>query len=115
MSFRSRSNSVQHALRGIGQLYKQEPNARIHAVATVAVITGGIIKHLTPMQWAAIAAAIAMVWITEAINTAIEQLCNLYCKGEWHPAVKIIKDISAGAVLIAAITSIAIAICIFIC
>ncbi|MBS1690319.1 MAG: diacylglycerol kinase family protein, partial [Bacteroidetes bacterium] len=102
-----------YAFKGIAQLFRQEPNARLHAFITIVVIAGGIYKGLHAMQWVAISIAIGLVWIVEALNTGIEMLCDMYCNKEWHPVVKIIKDISAGAVLIAAITSAAIGIFIF--
>jgi diacylglycerol kinase len=105
MNFGSRSNSFKYALSGLVQLFKQEPNARIHFAVTVAVLIAGIFKHISPIQWIAILIVIALVWICEAFNTAIEMLCDLYSDGKFHPTVKIIKDISAGAVLIASILS----------
>jgi len=113
MTFESRRNSFVYAFKGIARLFKQEPNARLHALITVMVIAAGIYKHLRPMQWIAIAIAIGLVWIVEALNTCVEMLCDMYCNNEWHPTVKIIKDIAAGAVLLAAFTSAAIGIFIF--
>lgn len=113
LSPRSRIQSFGYAIKGILQLIIQEPNARIHMLATVVVITGGVLKHLSPTQWIAIAIAIGLVWITEALNTTAEMLCDLYCKGEYNEKVKVIKDIAAGAVLIASITAITIALFVF--
>ena len=92
---------------------KQEPNAKLHLIASVIIIIAGILRHINTMGWLAIIIAIALVWLAEAFNTAVEMLCNLWCKGVYHPQVKIIKDISAGAVLIAAMASIGIAVFVF--
>lgn len=105
--------SIRYALNGI-RLLLQEPNAQIHLLATVAVIVAGIIRQLQAMQWAGIALAAGLVWTAEALNTAIEYLCDYACDGKFHPLIKKVKDISAGAVLLAAITSVIIAIFIFI-
>ncbi len=113
MSVNSRKNSFSHAFSGLSQLFKQEPNAKIHALATIVAIVAGIVRHISSMQWAAIVLAIGLVWITEAMNTCIEKLCNLWCDNKWHPEIKVIKDIAAGAVLIAALVSVAIAISVF--
>lgn len=112
-TIRLRGNSFKYAFAGIAQLLKQEPNARIHLAATVMAVIAGIVKGLTPMQWTAIAFAIGFVWVTEALNTAIEMLCNIWCDNKYHPTVKIIKDIAAGAVLIASIVSVAVGIAVF--
>jgi diacylglycerol kinase (ATP) len=53
----------------------------------------------------ALAIVIALVWMAEAFNTAVEMLCDLWCENKYHPQVKIIKDISAGAVLVAAMVA----------
>jgi len=113
MNMRSRANSFGYALNGLYELLKTEPNVRIHAIATVVVIAAGLWQHLSPMKWVAISTAIGMVWITEAINTAVEKLCDLWCENKWHPEVKLIKDVAAGAVLIAAIISIVIGVFVF--
>ena len=113
MSVASRKRSFSYAINGIVELFRQEPNAKLHTLATIAVIIAGIVRHVGPWQWVGLFIAIGMVWITEAVNTCIEKLCNFCCDNQFHPAIKIIKDISAAAVLIAAIVSVAIGITIF--
>lgn len=110
---RARLGSIGFALSGIVQLIRQEPNAKIHLLATLLVIAAGFFRHLSKTEWLAIILAIALVWMAEAFNTAIEVLCDLWCNGEYHPKVKLIKDVSAGGVLIASIASMAIAVFIF--
>jgi diacylglycerol kinase len=105
MSFSSRRNSFIYALNGLRQIFTQEPNAKLHAAAALIAVVAGIVRHISPAQWVVIIFAIGLVWITEALNTCIEKLCDYACKDEIHPAIKIIKDIAAGAVLIAAIVS----------
>jgi len=46
-------------------------------------------------------------------NTAFERVVDLVTQ-EWHPLAKAVKDIASGAVLVLALTSVAIALCIFI-
>jgi diacylglycerol kinase (ATP) len=96
--------SFAYAGNGIRQLWRQ-PNIRIHAAATVFALSAGWLRHLDHTQWAIVAVCIAGVWITEAINTSIEQLCDLLHPGH-HPVVKSVKDIAAAAVLFSAILSI---------
>ena len=114
LSARSRKNSFAYAFSGIWQLLKGEPNAKIHAIATIVVIVAGFIRHIGHWQWTAVIFAIGLVWITEAVNTSVEKLCDFACGENYHPAIKIIKDVSAGAVLIAAMVSVCIGIIVFI-
>lgn len=114
MSAASRAKSFSYAFNGLLQLLKLELNAKLHAIATIIAITAGIIRHINLTQWIAIIFAIGLVWITEALNTCIEKLCDYSCENKFHPAIKLIKDIAAGAVLIAALTSIAVGAIVFI-
>ena len=114
MRLAARVTSFTHAGRGLRELVRQEPNAKLHALATISVITIGILRHISAMQWAAILFAIGLVWVTEALNTCIEKLCNLWCDNKWHAEVKIIKDIAAGAVLVSAVVSIGIGVVVFV-
>lgn len=94
--------AFKHAFEGIASFIRTERNAKIHAFCTVGVVFFSIYLTLTSTEWLFILSAISAVWITEMLNSAIEKLCDLYSK-EYHPAIKIIKDIAAGAVLIAAL------------
>ena len=95
-----RWQSVIWAWQGLRVLVAQEPNARIHAVATFAVICLGWWLDLGRLDWALLTVAIALVWVTEAINTAIESVVDL-CSPDIHPLAKRAKDVAAGAVLLA--------------
>jgi diacylglycerol kinase len=110
---RTRLRSIGYSIEGCIQLVKQEPNAKIHALATVVVIIAGVIRQVNKYDWIALVFAIAIVWLTEALNTTVEMLCDLWCKEQYHPTVKIIKDIASAAVWIACMASIAVAVFVF--
>ena len=97
-----RWQSVCCAWQGVRVLISQEPNVRIHAVATVVVVGLGAWLRLSLQEWALITVAIAMVWVAEAINTAIESAVDL-CSPDLHPLAKRAKDVAAGAVLLASL------------
>jgi len=112
-SIRSRLISFTHAFRGIRQFVWREHNARIHVVATIAVIIASILYKISYSDAASLALATGLVWIAEIINTAIEHLADHITK-ERHPEIKIIKDLAAGAVLVAAIIAVIVGLFIFI-
>jgi len=93
--------SVRCAVYGIVLLLKTQRNARIHAAATVAVVGFGAYLPLSAGQWNWLVLAIALVWIAEALNTAIEVLSDALVQGP-DPAVGRAKDAAAGGVLVAA-------------
>ena len=65
--------SFVYAIAGIYTLIRDERNAKIHLIATFIVIGAGIYVNLQPLEWIFILLAIALVFITEALNTAIEE------------------------------------------
>jgi diacylglycerol kinase (ATP) len=93
-------------------LLRTQANARIHAVAALAVIVAGFVFHISVGEWCAIVGAIGFVFAMEAINTAVEAVVDL-ASPEVHPLAERAKDVAAGAVLIAAITAAMIGLLVF--
>ncbi len=110
---KKRGIGLTFALNGIYEAWKRERNFRIHVVIAFLVILSGFLFHLTLFEWLAILFAISIVLITELLNSITERVID-YLKPEYHPEAKIIKDIAAAVVLIAAIMSIIIGCIIFI-
>ncbi|GEP95396.1 diacylglycerol kinase family protein [Chitinophaga cymbidii] len=99
-----RLQSFAFAFSGLGAFLRSEPNGRIHLVATVAVIILAVVFHCNTGEWALLVIVMAMVWCTELLNTAIEKTMD-HLSPDIHPRVKWIKDVAAGAVLVAAIAA----------
>ena len=112
-SIADRIKSFRFAFDGIISFFKTEHNAWIHLLATIVVITAGFIFKINSTEWCCVITAIVLVIITEMINTAIEILCDVVSR-EINPQIKKIKDIAAGAVLIASLAAIIIGAIIFI-
>jgi diacylglycerol kinase (ATP) len=100
-SLGARLRSFVYAGRGLSTMLASQHNAWIHAVASVAVIGGGLWAGVGRLEWCALVLAIVAVWTAEALNTAFEFLCDV-ASPEFHPLVAKAKDVAAGAVLIAA-------------
>ena len=111
-TFTGRLRSFAHAFRGIGLMLRSQHNAWVHAAATVAVMSAGVVFQLTRFEWCWIVVAIVSVWMAEALNTAFEFLCDV-ASPEFHPLVKQAKDVAAGAVLLSAIGAVVIGILVF--
>ncbi len=97
--------SIGIAFDGIIDLIKSENNAKIHLISTIVVIIVGFKLQFLAIEWLWISLAIAVVWVAELINTAIEKLTDLISP-EQNPIAKKIKDYAAGAVLVMAIWAI---------
>lgn len=100
------------AWNGIQEVFKTERNFRIHILAALLVVITGFLLKITRYEWLAICLTIAFVLVSEAMNSAIEKTID-YISPNIHPAAKQIKDIAAGAVLIAAIVAIIVGIIVF--
>ena len=109
---RKRVESFIYAGRGIRVLLRTQANARIHAVATVAVVAAGLWFRVTNAEWCLLALAIGIVWVAEALNTSIEFVVDLVSP-QHHELAGKAKDAAAGAVLLAAISSATVGVIIF--
>lgn len=98
-SISSRIKSSTHAWRGLGMLFKTTHNSWLHIFFALLAVYLGIVFHISSTEWLFIIFAIGLVFITEAINTAIEIDINL-TSPEFHPYARDTKDVSAGAVLL---------------
>jgi diacylglycerol kinase (ATP) len=101
----SRIQSFRHAFRGLFYVMKTQRNAWIHTFVTVAVFVLGVWLKISLTEWAILILTIALVFMAEFINTAIEAVVDLASPNK-HPLAKIGKDVGAAAVLVSAIASI---------
>lgn len=100
----SRAASFAHAFAGLLFLIRNEPNMRIHLIAAASAMIAGTAMRIDASEWRWLVLAIALVMLTEALNTAVEQACNAITR-DYNPAIKAAKDVAAGAVLIGAIAA----------
>jgi diacylglycerol kinase len=97
--------SFGYALSGITYTVKTQMNFRIHLAVILLVGLAGWYFHLSAAEWLWIVLTIGLVLVTELLNTAIELLVDLVSPGFNMQAGKV-KDIAAGAVLVAACISV---------
>ncbi len=112
-SLTARLRSFRFAYDGLKTLFREEHNARIHIIATIFVSVLGWFYQIQLHEWMLIVFAIGFVFAMELINSSIEAMAD-HVTPERNQQIKRIKDLSAAAVLISAITSVVIACVIFI-
>lgn len=93
--------SFGYAFKGIGYAYTTQLNFRIHSGATFVAVALGLFLKIAAVEWLWIALSIALVIITEMLNTALELLTDL-ASPEYNTKAGHVKDVSAGCVVIAA-------------
>lgn len=104
--------SFKYAFHGLVAALKEEPNLKFHFLAGVVVVIVSFILKISREDWMIIIFLIGFVISVELTNTAVEAVVDHFTNRE-HPGAKLAKDISAGAVLIAAATSAIIGVVIF--
>lgn len=104
--------SFSHAVEGIIESILTERNMRIHFAIgfVVLVVTFFLPIPREDLLWV-VFAVFFVIW-SELVNTIVEHLMNLYSK-EFHPVIKVIKDVSAGMVLWASLFSVTVGIIVF--
>jgi diacylglycerol kinase (ATP) len=100
-SWRSRLRSFNHAFDGLALMVQTQHNAWLHLVVSLMVAATAWLLGVSAADWRWLLTAITLVWAAEAMNTAIEFVCDVVSP-QYSFAVKSAKDIAAGAVLITA-------------
>ncbi len=107
-----RIESFKYAFNGLKTLLITQHNAWIHLIATIFVGIIGAFLKVSSEHWIDLIIVTTIVWVAEALNTAMEFLCDAAVP-EIHPLVEKAKDVAAGAVFISAIAALIVGILIF--
>jgi diacylglycerol kinase (ATP) len=113
MSHRSWLTMFRDAFRGIGLAVTSERSFKVHLPMALAVIALGFFFKVSTHEWLVLVLCIALVMTTELVNTGIERLAKAVTK-EHNEHVRAALDISAGAVLTAAIGAVVCGLIIFV-
>ena len=111
-SAKDRIRSFGHAGNGLRVLISGQHNAWIHATLTGVAIGLGFALRISGLEWCAIVIVIALVWVAEGCNTALELLADAAVP-ERNEKIGQAKDTAAGAVLVAAIAAATVAAIVF--
>ena len=104
--------SFSDAYHGITLAFRSEVHFKIHLFFTCFAIGAGFVFSISAVEWGLILLVIGFVWASEMVNTAVERSVDMITT-DYHPLAKQAKDISAGAVLIAAFISVLIGLIVF--
>lgn len=104
--------SFYHAVCGFLKAIKTEAHLRFHIMIAVLISIFAYFYGIDIMQWAVLCLTIFAVIGAELFNTAIEQAVNT-ATAEIMPSAKFAKDASAGAVLVLAVMSVFVGVCLF--
>jgi diacylglycerol kinase len=103
---------MMHAIHGVRHVFRHERNARVHLGFAILAFLVGLFLQVSPVELAAVFFAVVLVFLAEIFNTAIERTLDLIDIRE-NARIKLIKDMAAGAVLVAAAAAMLIGVAIF--
>ena len=103
MKTRNWFESLAHAVNGIRSTALRERNFRIHIFFAFFAVALCIVFRVRGLYFAMVGFSIFFVMAMELVNTAVEALVDMYCRGKPHPMAKLAKDAAAGAVLLASV------------
>ncbi|OGI95760.1 hypothetical protein A2917_00380 [Candidatus Nomurabacteria bacterium RIFCSPLOWO2_01_FULL_42_17] len=106
------SEKFANAFRGLYVLSKTTRHLFIHIIAALLVVVFGFYFKVSLYEWLALIFAIGFVFVTEALNTAVEIDIDL-TSPEYHPYARDTKDVAAAAVLLSVFTAVIIGLIIF--
>ena len=107
-----RLKSFGYAFNGLKHAVFTQHNMWIHLIAVVLVVLFAFLLKVSPTECLLLVFAIGLVISAEIFNSAIELLTDLV-NPEKHPKAGLVKDLAAGAVLVAATTAFIIGLLIF--
>ena len=108
-----RKNAILIAFSGIFQSLKKETHLKLHFITAALVIGLGFWFNVSKTNWIIILLCITLVICLEMFNSALEKLCDIIMP-EQNPKIKYIKDVAAGAVLVACIFAVIAGLMVFI-
>ncbi|MGB9638810.1 MAG: diacylglycerol kinase [bacterium] len=100
--------SFSNAVNGLMEIFYQERNMRIHLIIAISILVLLFFLNLSYLELIVILFCIGLVFALEAVNTAIELISDKI-SSDYDDQIKVIKDVSAAAVLIVSVLSVIIA------
>ena len=92
------------AMGGMIFLLKNEDSIKVQSIVCIFFIFLGYCFEINKSEWIIHILLIGFILTTEALNTVAEKICDLI-NPEYDERIKLIKDIAAGAVSFAVISS----------
>ena len=109
-NIRSLVKSFRYAAEGIWHCIRHERNFRIHLVVAAYTLALAACLDLDAVRLAVLFLTVSIVFVLELLNTLAEAIVDLISPDR-HPLAKVAKDVAAGAVLVSAVASVAVGIC----
>lgn len=111
--FSGRLKSIAFAVRGAIKLITTEHSIMVQTFIAITMTIVGFCFHISATEWLFQTLSIGLVMSIEGLNTAVEKIAD-FIHPDYHKKIGFIKDISAGAVMFAAVTAIIVGLIIYV-
>lgn len=112
MKDRTFLHSLNDAVEGFFYVIKNEKNMRVHFLFAFLLLLAAVVLGVSRVEWIVLSTTASLVLVAEMINTAIEETVDFVSTAK-HPAARIIKHVSAGAVLVTAFNAVLVGFLVF--
>ena len=102
---KSMVDTFNNAITGVVGAVRSERNMKIHLACAILIMLLSLFLEISRIELAILSICIILVFITEFINTAIEEIVDLVTQGRYSKVAKKVKDIAAGAVFVTAVNA----------
>lgn len=113
MARQSLGESIYRAARGFLRAVKEERNLQIHLLATFIVLFLSFLFSISIWELIVVLFLCFSIIILELLNTIFEKVVD-FMKPQMHSYVRVVKDMMAAVVLIAAIGAVLVGALIFV-
>ena len=107
------SKKFRHSFTGLHIAFTTDNSFKAHLIFSLAALALAVWLRPDLTGWAVVVLAIGLVFVAELFNTAIEYLVRMFTT-DYHELAEKLLDISAGAVLFASFTAVALAALVFV-
>ena len=107
------TSSIKNSVNGLVYAYLNEQSLTLHAFLTVFVLASGFYFNISKMQWAILVVVMAIIIVTELLNTAIEAVVDLVTK-EYHELAKVAKDCASAAAFVSSLVALGLYLYVFV-
>ncbi len=112
INFSKLLKSFLYALHGLYDLWQTQQNFKIHIITALIIVGAAYGFGLSRIEFIILLLPIGIIIFSEIVNSNIERLLDIISPNTSHE-VRIIKDMSAAAVLILSTTAIIIGLFLF--
>src|SRR3989344_5068149 len=104
MSFRKKVQNIRPSLRAIRILWQEEFSFKIQTICAFVIVVLSYLLNVSKIEFLILVLTIGAVLAVEALNTALEELCD-HVTPEEHPKIGKVKDLGSGASLLIGIVA----------